>query len=206
MTAAEVREAKLIDEREAKLKTKKDAAKLGLDQLENVERNLNVLFDPKTKKLTPAADALFGKFAQYRPDMLQTQESVDADAALTSLKDQIMMSNLADAKKAVGQSFGSMQVQEWDKFVRQLAALDRKMGSKTAAANMSYIRDFITNKREILNAALSAQPDNSPTTPPSGGSKELTFRTPNEVKAAFKSGSISRENAKIILKDMGMGE
>lgn len=141
----------------AKLKAEKvSAASTALTGFEAVERNLNTLYDPKTKSLTSAAKPLFGKYAQYRPELLQSQETVDASAALESLTNQVMMANLADAKERVGQSFGSMQVQEWDKFTQQLTSLKRGMSEKSAADAMEYVKNFIKTKRNVLNTALGS--------------------------------------------------
>jgi hypothetical protein len=120
-----------------------------------VERNIEQLYDSSTGKLKPATESLFGKFAQYRPEMTMGQDSVDAKLALEALTDQVMMSNLADAKSRVGQSFGSMQVQEWDRFTQQLASLKRGLSEEKAADAMKYVSDFIKNKRNVLRTAMS---------------------------------------------------
>ncbi len=143
----------------AKLKTEKvSSANLAESGFKAVERNINALYDDKTKSLTDAAKPLFGKYAQYRPDVLQSQETVDANTALESLTNQVMMANLADAKERVGQSFGSMQVQEWDKFTQQLTSLKRGLSEKSAAEAMQYVNDFIKTKRNILKIALEQTP------------------------------------------------
>jgi len=141
-----------------------------------VERNINQLFDPNSGKLKPAAQPLFGQYAQYRPEASMPQSTVDAKLALEGLTDQVMMANLADAKARVGQSFGSMQVQEWDKFTQQLTSLKRGLSEKQAAESLKYVADFIKNKRAILNKALNTQNViQSDRTPPSqtGGNRQF---------------------------------
>ena len=130
------------------------AAKSAISGFDAVERNISKLYDPATKSLSASAKPLFGKYAQYRPDLLQSQETVDANTALESLTNQVMMTNLADAKERVGQSFGSMQVQEWDKFTQQLTSLKRGLSEKSAAEAMQYVSNFIRTKKEVLKAAL----------------------------------------------------
>lgn len=162
MTAGELREQKYKDAKEKEGQAKIDAAKSGLDALESVRRNVNDLYDEKTGKLTPAATTLFGRVDQFRGPLTLSEDSANALSSLTGLKDQITMTNLADAKKMVGQSFGSMQVQEWDKFVRLLSSLDRSIGETKAAENLKYILDFINKKSDVLNVALGGKkPDES---------------------------------------------
>ena len=120
-----------------------------------VERNVDQLYDQKNKSLKPAAKSLFGQYAQYRPESTMSQESVDAKLALEGLTDQVMMTNLAEAKARVGQSFGSMQVQEWDKFTQQLTSLKRGLSEEQAATSMANVLDFVKNKRAVLKKALN---------------------------------------------------
>lgn len=137
--------------------TKEAAATGALGHLDNVEKNLQKIYDPVTSKLKPAATSLFGQYAQYRPATLMSQDSADALVALNGLKDQVMLANLQEAKARVGQSFGSMQLKEWDKFVNQLASLDRTQGEESAASNLKDIQNFIKNKRPVLEAALGGK-------------------------------------------------
>ena len=136
-----------------------DSAKSSFDA---VKRNIAMLYDPDKKALKPSANPLFGKWDQYRPDLLQSQSTIDAASALSSLTDQVMMANLADAKSRVGQSFGSMQVQEWDKFTQQLASLKRGMSPELAASALKYVNDFIDKKKNVLEKALEAVSDKKP--------------------------------------------
>jgi hypothetical protein len=133
----------------------------------SVERNIEQLYDAKTGKLKPATQSLFGKVAQYRPEITMGQDSVDAKLALEALTDQVMMTNLADAKARVGQSFGSMQVQEWDKFTQQLTSLKRGLSEEKAADAMKYVSNFIKNKRAVLGTAMGTNnPIQADRTPP----------------------------------------
>ena len=146
-----------------------DAIGTSESSFSSVERNIDQLFDAKTGKLKPSAQPLFGQYAQYRPEATMSQDTVDAKLALEGVTDQVMMANLADAKARVGQSFGSMQVQEWDKFTQQLTSLKRGLSEDQAAKSMKYVLDFIKNKRAILNKALNTenviQADRKPPTP-----------------------------------------
>ena len=148
---------------------KQEAATNAITHLDNVESNLLKLLDPKTKKLTEPATALFGsKMNQYRGSMTLGQDSVDAMTSLDALKDQVMLSNLQEAKARVGQSFGSMQLKEWDKFTNQLRSLNRAMSEESAAANMADILKFIRDKKDVMRVALGegVSAPKQPTAPP----------------------------------------
>jgi len=134
------------------------SAKLTELGFKSIEDNISKLYDEETGKIKPSANPLFGKFDQYRPDLVMSQDTINASKALKSLTNQVMMANLADAKERVGQSFGSMQVQEWDKFTEQLTSLDRGLSPTDAASAMKYVSSFIKTKRDILKKALNADP------------------------------------------------
>ena len=155
-----------------------------------IEQNIFKVYDPATKSLRPAAQDLFGKFAQYRPEALSSQETVNAKLALESLTDQVMMANLADAKKRVGQSFGSMQVQEWDKFTNQLTSLKRGLSEEAAAKAMRDVLNFVGTKRSVLNKALettnTVQPKNA--SPAAKGASPSAPDDFNARWATLKSG------------------
>ena len=148
---------------------KQEAATNAITHLDNVESNLLKLLDSKTGKLTGPATSLFGsKMNQYRRSMTLGQDSVDAMTSLDALKDQVMLSNLQEAKARVGQSFGSMQLKEWDKFTNQLRSLNRAMSEESAAANMADILKFIRDKKDVMRVALGegVSAPKQPTAPP----------------------------------------
>jgi len=157
-----------------------DSAKSGFDA---VERNVSRLYDAKTGVLKPAARSLFGQYAQHRPEISMSQESVDAKLALEGLTDQVMLANLADAKTRVGQSFGSMQMGEWDKFTQQLTSLKRGLSEDRAAEAMRDVLNFIKDKRTILDVAL-----NKPNTISPPATKPQAASDFNSKWAALKSG------------------
>ena len=158
-----------------KLATEQNKSTTGaLVTLDAIKQNLDKLYDPTTKKLKPEADALFGKFGQFAPDAILSQNSVDARVALSALTDQIMMKNLAEAKAQVGQSFGAMQVQEWDKFVNQLVSLSRAQSPESAAAAFKYVNDYIAKNRNVIEAALKPK-DKSALAPKNPSNKPVDF-------------------------------
>lgn len=157
-----------------------DSAKSGFDA---IERNVSRLYDAKTGVLKPAAQSLFGQYAQYRPEISMSQESVDAKLALEGLTDQVMLANLADAKTRVGQSFGSMQMGEWDKFTQQLTSLKRGLSEDRAAEAMRDVLKFIKDKRTILDVALNKSNTVSPP-----ATKPQAASDFNSKWAALKSG------------------
>jgi hypothetical protein len=153
---------------------KSDAAQSANMQFDAIERNIEQLYDSREGKLKPSAAELFGQYAQYKPDALLSQQAVDAKNALDSLTDQVMITNLTDAKERVGQSFGSMQAQEWDKFTRQLISLKRSQSPKSAAEAMKYVTNFIKTKRKVFDVAMGADKSDKPDT--SGFSVETPSR------------------------------
>ena len=157
-----------------------DSAKSGFAA---IERNVSRLYDAKTEALKPAAQSLFGQYAQHRPEISMSQESVDAKLALEGLTDQVMLANLADAKTRVGQSFGSMQMGEWDKFTQQLTSLKRGLSEDRAAEAMRDVLKFIKDKRNILDVALNKS--NTVSTPATKPQAASDF---NSKWAALKSG------------------
>lgn len=142
--------------KEGKVEEKSDAAQSANMQFDAIERNIDQLYDARKGELKPSASELFGQYAQYKPDALLSQEAVDSKNALDSLTDQVMITNLTDAKERVGQSFGSMQAQEWDKFTRQLISLKRSQSPESAAEAMKYVTNFIKTKRKVFNVAIGA--------------------------------------------------
>lgn len=160
-----------------------ESANTARSSFDAVKRNIDQLYDDQSGSLKPAARSLFGQYAQYRPEMSMSQESVDAKLALEGLTDQVMMANLADAKARVGQSFGSMQVQEWDKFTQQLTSLKRGLSEKQAAESMKYVLNFIKTKGDVLETAL-----NKPNTISPPATKPQAASDFNSKWAALKSG------------------
>ena len=162
-----VAEGRLQDQRdrarekaEAEAKAKRDAVNASLSALAPIEASIAGLLLPPDKNgkraIRPELEAYTGNIDQYMPDFVLKQSTVDAGKKLNALKDQITMINLAAAKAAVGQSFGSMQVREWDKFVNTLASLDRAQGKEQLAESLNYIDNYIRTHKAELQAALAA--------------------------------------------------
>lgn len=162
---------KAIEKADKERTSKAEAAASTVESFNSIERNINKLYDPEKKTLKPEATSIFGRVDQYRGPLALGEKSADALTALNSLRDQLTMFNLADAKKRVGQSFGSMQVKEWDKFLQQLSSLDRSMSENEAKENLKYITDFISNKKEILSTALGGGSTPAASSPPSNKPK-----------------------------------
>ncbi len=161
-----VAEGRLEDQRKAAAakaeeaqRVKQNAVNASLGALAPVEASLEGLLLPpdKTGKraIRPELEAYTGNLDQYMPDFALKQGTVDAGKKLNALKDQITMINLAQAKAAVGQSFGSMQVKEWDKFVNTLSSLDRAQGKEQLAESLNYINSYIQNHKAELQTALT---------------------------------------------------
>lgn len=126
----------------------------GVDkQLDAIERNIDKIMTPEgTAK--PALKSYTGQLDQYYPEWAMSNDTAAAGSALKSLQEQMTMMNLAGAKAAVGQSFGSMQVKEWDKFMNLLTNVSRGAPDAEIESNVKFIRDFVKDKRDVLRAAI----------------------------------------------------
>ncbi len=144
-----------------------EAAAATATQLDAIERNLDKLTTPDGK-ITKGLKNYVGQIDQYFPDALLGNDTAAAGSALKSLQDQLTMVNLAAAKKAVGQSFGSMQVKEWDKFMNAQGNIGRGVPDKEMESNIAFVRKYVKENREVLRVALEAgkNPGGEPTTVP----------------------------------------
>lgn len=163
--ARDTAEAKKAEAQEKKQK----AMDIAIAALDPIQVSINGLLGAPDKNgkrsITPELEAYTGNLDQYMPDFLLKQSTVDAGAKLNALKDQVTMINLAQAKQAVGQSFGSMQVKEWDKFVNTLSSLDRKQGKEQLTESLNYIYNYIKNHKAELQAAMGAGSKSGPNRP-----------------------------------------
>lgn len=144
-----------------------EAAAATATQLDAIERNLDKITTPDGK-ITKGLKNYVGQIDQYFPDVLLGNDTAAAGSALKSLQDQLTMVNLAAAKKAVGQSFGSMQVKEWDKFMNAQGNIGRGVPDKEMESNIAFVRKYVKDNREVLRVALEAgkNPGGEPTTAP----------------------------------------
>ena len=151
-----------MEKKQADLEKKQAAYTALIDSMAPIEVGMNKLLQPvdpdnpdAKRKITPALAAYTGNLQQYRPDWAMSQATADAGKTLNALKDQVMLVNLASAKAAVGQSFGSMQIKEWDKFVNKLASLDRGLSEGELADNLSYIDSWMKEHRKEFDKKLA---------------------------------------------------
>jgi hypothetical protein len=164
---------------QGELDKKQAAYQASIESMTPIEVGINKLLTPPDetgkRKITPALEAYTGNLDQYMPDFALRQQTVDAGKTLNALKDQVMLVNLSAAKTAVGQSFGSMQLKEWDKFVNKLSSLDRALGPKELADNLNYIDNWMKNHRAELELKL-AEAKKTLATSASPGGEVKTFR------------------------------
>lgn len=139
-----------------------------LDQTyNNINNTLDRLISPEGK-MNPDLDKYVGQINQYVPDAAMKEDTRAAGSALETLQEQMTMLNLAEAKQAVGQSFGSMQVKEWDKFMNQVVNLKRGLPGKTIERNLNEIRTYIKTHKDVLKTAMSAGAGVPPPAAPGG--------------------------------------
>jgi hypothetical protein len=112
-----------------------------------------------------------------------------------------------------GGSIGAMTEREWPIVESMIANIDPKTGEKSVKAQLDKVGAKIEQIRNNAKTAYGEMwqgneistdtPTNSPTAPGSPPSKPFVARTPADVKALYAAGTISKERAKTILKDMG---
>lgn len=172
---------------QGELDKKQAAYQASIESMAPIEVGINKLLlpadpnDPTGKrKISPALEAYTGNLDQYMPDFALRQRTVDAGKTLNALKDQVMLVNLASAKTAVGQSFGSMQLKEWDKFVNKLSSLDRGLGPQELADNLNFIDKWMKDHRAELEVKLAEAKKTLATSNSPGGEtrtyKGVTYR------------------------------
>lgn len=126
----------------------------GVDkQLDAIERNIDKIMTQEGET-TSGLKSYVGQIDQYYPEWAMSSDTASAGSALKSLQEQMTMLNLAGAKSAVGQSFGSMQVKEWDKFMNLLTNISRGVPDSEMESNLKFIRNFVKDKRDVLRAAV----------------------------------------------------
>lgn len=178
---------------QGELDKKQAAYQASIESMAPIEVGINKLLLPPdesgNRKISPALEAYTGNLDQYMPDFALRQQTVDAGKTLNALKDQVMLVNLATAKTAVGQSFGSMQLKEWDKFVNKLSSLDRALGPKELAENLNYIDKWMKDHRAELGVKLAEAKKNLTTSP--GGEtrtyKGVTYRKKPGTSGDYQS-------------------
>jgi len=115
--------------------------------------NMNELFNPNTGKLDVDLAKGVGMWvgSDLFPDRLLGQDVKDKLNVFESLKSQILQMNLAEAKERAGQSFGSMQVAEWDRFQGLWKNMDRTSSPELIAKNMGEIYRMINKHTPTQN-------------------------------------------------------
>jgi len=110
--------------------------------------NLNELF-PKGK-INPDLDAYVGKYNTKVPDVLLSDPTLTAGKKFESLRSQQLVQNLSDARKFVGQSFGSITEREWDKFQNLMGNMERGNTREGLESTATQINDWLVRHRASL--------------------------------------------------------
>ena len=168
-----------------------EAKGVQIRMLDNMKRNIEKLIDPMTgKPIHKGFSDAFGPFNQYKPDVVMSQETQDARSVLDSLISQETMRGLTEAKKAVDQSFGSMQVKEWDKFTSLYTQIRSGLHNKNLSKKLKELYSYLD---DIQRGLANAKP-------------ELRIQTDADLEEAEKSGSISPEEKRMIKSDPDFGK
>jgi hypothetical protein len=182
-------------ERATKVATERKEAVGKFDQsMAPIIANLNELF-PKGK-ITPELDAYIGKYNVKVPDYAMTDATLTAGKKFESLRSQQLIQNLADAKKAVGQSFGSITEKEWDKFQNLLGNLERGNTTQGLEHTVKQIYAWMDRHRSSLEK-MSQQAPAAPEKPKPSALPRSTGGFP-QMNPPGSNGSLTRAD---ILRD-----
>ena len=144
-----------MEEKEKK-SGKREAGESWLRQLTDTASLVDRLVEQDSKGKYSAKSGLnsaAGWFDAQTPTIFK--DASDAESALATITNRTTMDALAEAKKRVGQSFGSMQVKEWERFEGLVRDLKLSRNQATLAQNLGDIREWLSENRELMNAALS---------------------------------------------------
>lgn len=119
---------------------------------QNILSNIEQFYDPRTGQISAGLRRGTGKIAVNVPNWMMPDETVDARANFESLKQQLTIDNMAEARKRAGQSFGSMTEREWPKFENQIRALHSSQSPESLAKNIGYIYNFIKRDPALAGA------------------------------------------------------
>lgn len=151
---------------DAGLEKKTNAAKLASKSFDDLIFKINELVDKDGNPL-PGFTSAFGQIDAMYPNFMKFDKTSKAYKNLESIQAQETMRGLSDAKEQVGQSFGSMQVKEWDRFTNLVRSLDPSQPDKSSLLpNLINLRNEAIKEKEALQSQIGsgqAQP-----TPPSG--------------------------------------
>lgn len=151
-------EEKIQAKKDAELEKKTKSAELATKSFDDLIFKIDQLVDENGNPREGFTDA-FGQWDAMYPNWMKSDNTSKAYKTLESIQAQETMRGLSDAKAQVGQSFGSMQVKEWDKFTNLVRSLDpAQPDKKSLLPNLIQLRkEAVAEKAKLLG--LAAQPD-----------------------------------------------
>lgn len=179
-----------------RLKQEQAAAKSS-STLRSMETDLNTLKEEataiNTSKGLEGATGVKGMFPSY-----PSGEAAQTEAKLAGFKNRVKLVGLNLVRQGGG--IGAMTEKEWPIVEGMVANIDPvKLGKK---GTQDAIDRVVAKMEQFYNNAKLQHEDTygGASDKPSNGAME--FRTPDDVKKAYKAGKLDRESAKAMLKDM----
>lgn len=87
------------------------------------------------------------------PLRILPRDARDARQRLEQLQSQTLQEGLANAKKRAGQSFGSMQVAEWDRFKSLIADISSATDDDILVERLQNLRDWLIKQKMNIEGA-----------------------------------------------------
>lgn len=128
-------------------------------------------------------------------------KAYNLDKTIDTIKANIGFNELQAMRQAspTGGALGQVAVRELDMLQSVIASLDKGQSEEKLRNSLTQVRQHYANWKRAVDQAAAQEGGQEL----SSSSQNWKASSPNEVKALYKSGRISRDQAKAILKDMG---
>lgn len=149
--------AKIEAKQAVEMEKKAKSASIANDSINNLLVKIDGLIDEQGNP-RPGFNDAFGQWDAKYPNWMKLDKTSKAYKTLEALSAQETMSNLAKAKEEVGQSFGSMQVKEWDRFTNLARSLDPDLPQDALRQNLIDLRKEALKRKAGLQVEQTASP------------------------------------------------
>ena len=146
---------KIQAKQEAEAEKKVKSANIANESINNLLVKIDGLIDEQGNP-RPGFNDAFGQWDAKYPNFMKLDKTSKAFKTLEAISAQETMSNLAKAKEEVGQSFGSMQVKEWERFTNLARSLDPDLPQDALRQNLIDLRNEALKRKEGLQVEQPA--------------------------------------------------
>lgn len=153
----DVEKVKIEAKQAVEMEKKAKSASIATDSINNLLVKVDALIDEQGNP-RPGFNDAFGQWDAKYPNFMKFDKTSKAYKTLEALSAQETMSNLAKAKEEVGQSFGSMQVKEWDRFTNLARSLDPDLPQDALRQNLIDLRNEALKRKEELQVEQAVSP------------------------------------------------